>query len=321
VLLNEREGALMRARTRKLALTEGVTAGILFGTAAIFIRFLPGVGVFSIAFWRLIIACLMLVSLLLVLRRSFDLGSVRKNIRSLLILSFFLGLHFIFFISAVKDTTILNATVLINTTPIFSVFMSSFLSRLKPSRLAILGITISFAGLCIIAYAETLKSTAVQMGSVSPSPKGDLEAVLGALAEAFYLTYGKRLRSQMDILPTMLPMYLFAAIFVIALGVPVGGEALMLPTATATLLPLMGLGILPTAVAHTLYFSSLSDLKSFETATMALLEPVGATVLGVAVFREVPAPLFILGAFFVFVGIFFVVENRIESSEGRIVSP
>jgi drug/metabolite transporter (DMT)-like permease len=311
----------MEVRTRRLALIEGVTAGILFGTAAIFIRFLPSVDVFSIAFWRLITACIALALLFLVLRRSFEIRSVRKNVGNLLILSFFLGLHFIFFISAVKDTTILNATVLINSTPIFSVFMSSFLFRLKPSRLGVLGITISFGGICIIAYAETLLSTAVQLGSLSASPRGDLEAILGALAEAFYLTYGKRLRSQMDILPTMLPMYLLAAIFVIILGIPVGAKVLSLPIGWATLLPLIGLGILPTAAAHTLYFSSLSNFKSFETATMALLEPIGATVLGAAIFREFPAPLFILGAFFIFFGIFFVVENRIESSGDRTTTP
>lgn len=312
---------LVRARTRKLALTEGVTAGILFGTAAIFIRFLQNVDVFSIAFWRLIIACLVLTLLFFVLGRSFNLGSVRKNIRSLLILSFFLGLHLIFFISAVKDTTILNATVLINTTPIFSVFVSSFLFRLKPSYMAILGIAISFGGLCVIAYAETLTSSAVQLGSLSPNTKGDLEAILGALAESFYLSYGKRLRSQMDILPTMLPMYLLTAIFVIILGIPVAGRALALPPDVATILPLLGLGILPTAIAQTLYFSSLSNFKSFETATMALLEPIGATILGIALFQEIPAPLFILGAFLIFVGIFFVVEKRSESSGNQMATP
>ncbi|MDI6690280.1 MAG: EamA family transporter [Candidatus Bathyarchaeota archaeon] len=60
----------------------------------------------------------------------------------------------------------------------------------------------------------------------------------------------------------------------------------MLPTSIDVVLPLVGLGMLPTAAAHTLYFSSLSNLKSFETATMALLEPVGATILGVILFQE-----------------------------------
>jgi DME family drug/metabolite transporter len=76
------------------------------------------------------------------------------------------------------------------------------------------------------------------------------------------------------------------------------------------LVPLIALGILPTATAHTLYFSSLSNLKSFETATMALLEPLGATLLGIAIFAELPTPVFILGAVLVLVGIFSVAASE-----------
>jgi drug/metabolite transporter (DMT)-like permease len=69
------------------------------------------------------------------------------------------------------------------------------------------------------------------------------------------------------------------------------------------ILPLIGLGILPTAMAHTFYFSSLSHLKSFETAAMALLEPVGATLLGLLILQQVPKPMFALGAVLVLSGI------------------
>jgi drug/metabolite transporter (DMT)-like permease len=300
----------MHVRTRKSALTEGIAAGTLFGTAAIFIRFLGDVDAFSIAFWRLIVACVVLASILIVFKKSFSLNLVRRNLKDLLILSFFLALHFIFFVSAVKDTTILNATVLVNTTPIFSVFVSSFLFKLKPSSLAIAGLAISFIGVSVIAYAETANASAGSSLGFSPSLKGDLEAVMAALVESFYLSYGRKVRSQMDIIPIMLPMYLLTAAYVGILAVSVTGRTLTLATETAKLLPIIGLGILPTATAHTLYFSSLSNLKSFETATMALLEPVGATILGIAIFQEMPAPIFAIGAFLILLGISFVIYNR-----------
>jgi drug/metabolite transporter (DMT)-like permease len=85
---------------------------------------------------------------------------------------------------------------------------------------------------------------------------------------------------------------------------------LAIPNNVETILFLVGLGILPTAIAHTLYFSSLSNLKSFETATTALLEPIGATVLGVIIFQEIPGPLFVFGAFLILLGITFVVKQR-----------
>jgi drug/metabolite transporter (DMT)-like permease len=299
----------MRVRTRKLALTEGIAAGVLFGTAAIFIKFLQNLDAFSIAFWRLIIACLILAMILIVLGKSFHLNLVRRNLKELFILSVFLSLHFIFFISAVKDTTILNATVLVNTTPIFSMFVSSFLFKLKPSRLAILGLTISFIGVCVIAYTETITANA-RPGVFSGNLKGDLEAVLAALVESFYLNFGRKIRNQMTILSTMLPIYMLTVIIVGVLSIPATNKILTLPSETAIVLPLIGLGILPTAIAHTLYFSSLSNLKSFETATMALLEPIGATVLGIILFQEAPAYLFVFGAALILLGIIFIVKKK-----------
>jgi len=299
----------MHERTRKLALAEGVTAGVLFGMAAIFIKFLQNLNAFSIVFWRLVIACLALAIIAVFLRKSFNLNLMRKSVKELLILSLFLALHFVFFVSALKDTTILNATVLVNTTPIFSVFISAFLFKLKPSRLAVMGLTLSFVGICVIGYAETITSN-TYFGGVSPSLKGDLEAVLAALLIALYLNYGRKIRSQISITSIMLPIYMFAAITVGVLSIFITNETFAVPSGTELVLPLLGLGIMPTAIAHTLYFSSLSNLKSFETATMALLEPVGATVLGIAIFQEIPAYPFVLGAALVLLGIVFIVKEK-----------
>ena len=298
-------------KARKLALTEGITAGILFGTAAVFIRFLENVDVFSIAFWRLAIACLFLFMILILVRKSFNLDAARKYPKQLFILGVFLALHFIFFVSAVKDTTILNATVLVNTTPIFSIFISTFLFHIKPSRLVILGLTISFIGVCVITYADAVLVNAdAHIQGFSPSLKGDLEAVLAALVEAFYLNYGRKIRGQVAVLPTMFHIYIVAAILSVVIGFSATNQTLTLPMEGVTILALAGLGIMPTAAAHTLYFSSLSSLKSFETATMALLEPIGATVLGTILFQERPAPLFVLGATLVLLGIVFVIKER-----------
>ncbi len=295
----------MHIKTRKLALMEGVIAGILFGTSAIFIRYLQNFDAFSIAFWRLIIACIVLAVMLFGLRRAFSFNLIKKNLRNLFVLSFFLGLHFIFFISAVKDTTILNATVLVNITPIFSLIFSSLFYKVKPSNLAVLGITLAFIGVCIIAHAET-QVTGASLDSFPPRLKGDLEAALAAVLEASFLTYGRKIRGQMGIISIMLPIYFLTAVIVGVLGLAVVNKTLELPATMESLLPLVGLGVLPTAVARTLAFSSLSNLKSFETATMALLEPIGATALGIVLFGELPLPIFVLGTALILAGIIFV---------------
>jgi drug/metabolite transporter (DMT)-like permease len=163
----------------------------------------------------------------------------------------------------------------------------------------------------VIAYGETITANVNgSPGIFSLSLKGDLEAVLAAFVESFYLNYGRRIRGQMAIISTMFPIYVLTAVFVGVLSIPATNRILTLPAETALILPLVGLGLLPTAIAHTLYFSSLSNLKSFETATMALLEPIGATVLGIAIFQEIPAYLFVFGAALILLGIFFIVKQK-----------
>jgi drug/metabolite transporter (DMT)-like permease len=291
-------------RNRKIALTEGILAGISFGTAAIFIRLLGDLNAYSIAFWRLIIAICALGAVILISKKSFDLHKIRENIRQFIILGFLLGLHFILFVSAVGDTTILNATVLVNTTPIFSMLISSFLFKGKPSYVTLTGILVSFIGVGIIAYADTSPS------ALSVHLKGDLEAVFAAVVEGFYLNYGREVRGKVPLIPLMIAIYSMSALTVAVASVVTLNPLNFTINQPSFILYLIGLGIVPTAFAHTFYFSSLSHLKSYETATMALLEPIGATLLGISVFSEIPNPFFIVGAFLVLCGIFSVATAR-----------
>ncbi len=283
-------------RSKRAALAQGFTAGILFGTSSIFIRLLSALNTYSLSFWRLIIASAILIGVALTSRKSFRLDRIKANIKHFFILAISLGVHIILYVSAVKDTTILNATVLVNTAPIFSVLVSSFHFHLKPSRLAVMGLATSFLGASLIAYADAFPS------SLTINLRGDFEAILAAVAEALYLSYGREMRNRMPLLPQVIPIYLLSA-FVIGFPCILTGTPITLPSQPHLILFLIGFGILPTTFGHTLYYSSLSNLKSFETATLALVEPIGATLLGMALFSETPTPLFALGAFLVLGGI------------------
>lgn len=289
---------------RGRALLEGVLAGTLFGTAAVLIRLLRNIDVLSIALWRLIIAVVVLAVIIRLLRKPLALNLLKSNLIQVLFLGVLLGLHFVLFVSAVMDTTILNATILVNTSPIWSLLVSILFLGIKPTRLAVLGLVISFLGVSIIAYAD----------ATSPyfhlNLQGDLEALLAAVVEGFYLSYGRDIRRRMPVLPLMLFVYLVSALTVLGGMVLTQSAFTPSPVNVEIVLLLLGLGILPTALAHTLYFSSLSGLKSFETATLALLEPIGATLLGVAIFAEIPNALFVAGAGLVLCGIFSVAASK-----------
>lgn len=291
----------MNSGVRRKSLLEGLIAGLLFGSAAVLIRLL-NMNIFSISIWRLIIASSVLAFAILVFKRKLNISLIGHNAKDFLVLGMLLGIHFIFFVSAVKNTSILNATVLVNTTPIFSLVISTFIYKLNPSKIAFAGIFLSFIGACVIVYGD---SKVGESGNLI----GDIEAAIAALAEGFYLNYGRERRSRFPLLPTMLFLYI-AATLTVGVATVITGTTFETAISLETLLPLIGLGVLPTAVAHTLYFSSLSNLKSFETATLALIEPIGATLLGIVLFAEVPTSVFVLGATVLLTGIFAVGMDR-----------
>lgn len=294
----------MTNRDRRVALVEGALAGVSFGTAAVLIRLIGDLNAFSIAFWRLVIAICVLSIVVVVSRTSFEKYKIRENLRQFIVLGILLGLHFIFFVSAVRDTTILNATVLVNTTPIFSMLISAFLFKIKPSYVAVIGILVSFVGVSIITFSDASPF------ALSGNLRGDLEAVFAAVVEGFYLNYGREVRGKVSLASLMIAIYSVSALTVVAASL-VTFNPLTPTISQPSLIPyLILLGIVPTAFAHTFYFSSLSHLKSYETATMALLEPIGATLLGIAIFSEIPNPLFIVGAALVLCGIFSVATTR-----------
>ena len=291
-------------RGRTIALFEGILAGASFGTAAVFIRLISGADIFSIAFWRLTTAFLVLGAAILLLRSPFKIGLLKRFFPQVLFLGVLLGTHFVLFASAVMDTSIINATVLVNTTPIWAMILSVLISGINPTRRAVLGIVISFLGLSVIAYADASSPT------FSLNLKGDLEALLAAVVEALYLSWGRATRRKVPILSLMFFIYMLSALAVLAASVVMRSGPLFSATSWEAVPVLVGLGVLPTSVAHSLYFSSLSGLKSFETATLALLEPIAATLLGIILFAEIPSMLFVFGAVFVLSGMVSVALQR-----------
>jgi drug/metabolite transporter (DMT)-like permease len=106
------------------------------------------------------------------------------------------------------------------------------------------------------------------------------------------------------------------AVLVISLLTGVGLE----PPVSDELAPLIGIALFPTALGHSLHFSSLEGITPHEAATLALLEPVVATFLGVVLLGEAPRPEFVFGSGLAALGIYLVVAGR-DLRGGRAKAP
>jgi len=129
---------------------------------------------------------------------------------------------------------------------------------------------------------------------------------------AFYLIIGKRMRVKLDPYSSMPFIYLFAAltILITLASLYSGLPSQNLETNFDIIISLLGLGLLPTWIGHTLFYSSLEYLKPHETAILGLLEPIGATILAYAIFSEIPHPYVYIGGVLIGISIYLLTIKR-----------
>lgn len=293
----------LRIRNRlmgRMGLVEGIMAGLFFGTAAIFIRSLNEIDPLSISFYRLFISSGIIFILFLFYRHERRIF-IQSYFPRIIILGALIGLHFLTFTLAVKMTTIINATVLVNTTPVITMVFYLLLYRKKPLFISMIGLILSMFGIITISLTELSFSFS--------GLAGDLLALSAAVFWAAYLIVGKPVREKCDVLQIMPLIYFIGSITLLVISIFGTANQLVLPTLNQ-FIPLIGLSLLPTAIGHTLHFSSMNSLRPYQTSILALLEPITATLLAFLIFNELPAPPFFIGALLVVTGIYMIVRHE-----------
>ncbi|HEX6311356.1 MAG TPA: DMT family transporter [Acidimicrobiia bacterium] len=149
------------------------------------------------------------------------------------------GVHQLFFMSAIKATSVVDVTLMSTLSPLVvgAVAVPMFGERT--------GATFRFWSLVAIAGAIVV----VLAGSSGPEgdPVGMLLATLNVIAFAFFFLFSKRGRAHIDVLPFLFGVMLVAAVtvsgFVLAFGEPLGsvdGESLVLAAGIALFPGLLG---------------------------------------------------------------------------------
>src|SRR5207302_1413310 len=119
---------------------------------------------------------------------------------------------------------------------------------------------------------------------------GDALALLSAACYAGYSLGGRAERTRYGLLPYAVTVYALAAVWLAPAGVagflsrPEGATAYTLPRVLA----LVGAGVLPLGLGHTLYNASLRRLPAAYANLIASQEVTGGVLLGVLLLGEMP---------------------------------
>lgn len=259
--------------------------------AAIFIRLAEAPSV-VVACYRLLIAAVLLAPLTLRGLRSTPFN--KTTLLYTVLAGIFLAIHFAAWISSLSYTTVAASVTLVTTNPLWvALFSWLFLSR-PPSLAMLLGVLLAVAGGALIGFGD--------LAGGSDPLLGDSLALLGALTVSAYLLLGRAAqRRGLGLAAYAGSAYTVAALVLLPFPWLLGLPYLDYPTATFGWIFL--LAAVPQLIGHTGINYAMKFLDPTLVATVILLEPVGAGVLALLVFEEVPRGVTLLGAAVLLAGV------------------
>ena len=267
--------------------------------SAIFIRLADAPGV-VVAAYRMLLASLALLPWTGRALRKTPL--TRRNAGFAVCAGLLLGLHFATWISSLSYTTVAASTSLGTTTPIWVALSSWVFLGLAPPFSAMLGMLVAVLGGALIGFGGAVGAAS------SAQLLGNVLALVGAAAAAAYLLLGRAAQRRGLSLQAYIGVaYGVAALCLLPLPFFLGYRYTGYSTESYGWILLLAL--IPQLVGHTSYNYAVKHLDPTVVATVILLEPIGASLLALLLFTEVPPLLTLFGALTLLVGVAITTRN------------
>ncbi len=273
------------------------TAAIIWGaTGSVMKLGLLSVPVFSLAFIRFGSASLILF---LLLHKKL---SVEKKDLPFLFLMGLIGItfHISLFFWGLTFTTALNTGVITATAPIFTAFFAYLFLKEKIKKRLIAGAILGILGVGIIIGKDIAKN------GFYLSPFGDLLILLATLTFIFYELLIKRLFAKYDSFVITFYVFAFGTLGFLPFTIY---EFLAKPnwlaqiSTTGYIAIVYGI-LFSSLTAYSLWQWGLSKIPVSQVGVFSYLDPITATITAVLLLSEKITIPFVIGAVFIFIGLF-----------------
>lgn len=279
------------------------------------LRFLPPV---TLATFRVVAAaCFMLMVYPLAARLPAFAGDLAAHKRKRTLQDLFTFAYLGFFCVSLNQTcftiglrytSVTHSSVILGMGPIYALLLSALLRLERLTLWKVLGMSISFIGVAILA------SGSGGVSRHSPTLLGDFITLCGSVAFALYVVLGKRVAGRYDALTMTTWNYLFGAFIVLPLAVH---QAVQLGPAQAwRAVPwtawacLAFSAMFSSTIAYLLYFWLLRYLEASQLSAFSYLLPVSATALGIAFLGERGSWLELVGGVLALCGLWLTESAR-----------
>lgn len=268
-----------------------LAAVALFSTSPVLVRFAAPLHPIHITFFRLAVGAL---AVLLAAALSGEQPWRQQRRRRYAGYGLVTGLHFLLYIASLSYTTIAHSLALVYTAPIFVSVFAWLLLRESLELRRWLGVVVACAGIALLTGFEAALTPTMLLG--------DLLALGSAVCFGLYSVAGRYERATAPLLTYAGHVYGAAALWLlpVAVLVPLAGVNWLGAAAV------IGLGLGPLGVGHTLYNAALRRLHPTVVNLVATQEVTGGIILGIVLLGETPSAQSLLGTAITLVGVLLV---------------
>ncbi|WP_312909055.1 DMT family transporter [Natronosalvus caseinilyticus] len=235
-------------------------------------------------------------------REEFDRLS-RRDLLGATVAGVALAAHFASWFESLSYTSVAASVTLVQTQPLFVAAGAALVLHERVTRTTVVGIVVAIAGAAVMSFGD-----AGQAPVADATLYGNALALFGAVTVAGYVLAGRSIRQRVSLFPYVTVVYAACAVTLFVLVGVQGHDYVAYPPREWALFLAMAVG--PGILGHTVSNWALKYLESVVVSVAWLGEPVGSTVLALALLGEIPDVATVVGGLVVLTGIGWTTVDR-----------
>ncbi len=260
-----------------------IASMLIFGSLIVFIKSISFTSE-QIVLARTMLGSIFLFLFMLVSKHEFVWANIKKNIVPLLLAGTGLGLNWLFLFEAYNYIPVSVATMLYYFSPVILVIASPFLLKEKLKLRTVVIVLIALFGMFLVNGFTTGQTSVV----------GTILALASACLYAMIVISNKFIKDLKSVEISFIEM-LISCVIMFFYTLATDG---IIPQVidTKSVVNILIVGVVHTAIAYILYFSSIRELPAQFVAVFSYIDPVFTLVLSALVLHEDMTPVQVVGA-------------------------
>ena len=252
---------------------------LLFGSAGVIGKYVS-VSALIVTLWRVVTSAIFLFALIKIKKIDYKIAN-KKDLKFFIVAGIVMAIHWTSFMHAIQVSSVAIGTITFATFPLYVTFLEPFFFEEKLKFRNIIEALLIIVGVLITIPEFSLGNSTTQ---------GVLWGILGSFTYAILSLMNRKLTSKYVGVTVCFYEQLVAAIILLPsafiLKPVISGQEMILLTV---------LGVICTAVAHTLFVSGLKTVKVQTASIISGMEPVYATFLAFIFLGNAPSIKEVIG--------------------------